>query len=174
MRALALEWLIDVHYKFKLLPETLFLTVNYMDRFLSTNNISKKDLQLVAICALQIASKYEDIYPPERADFEYVCDNAYSKDQIILCEKAIWAGLNFEMSPHTSNRCLERFCQIMGSDDLVKSYAQYLIECCLVEYSLIKWKPSLVAASCLYLAKKILKYSEPWSKTIQDETGFTT
>jgi hypothetical protein len=34
MRAILVDWLIEVHLKFKLLPETLFLTVNIIDRYL--------------------------------------------------------------------------------------------------------------------------------------------
>lgn len=34
MRAILIDWLIEVHLKFKLLPETLFLTINLIDRFL--------------------------------------------------------------------------------------------------------------------------------------------
>ena len=64
MRGIALEWLVDVHHKFKLLPETLFLTVNYFDRFLSKVKIGRTDLQLVVLAGLKVASKYEDIYPP--------------------------------------------------------------------------------------------------------------
>lgn len=60
----------------------------------------------------------------------------------------------------------------MQADDLVKNYAQFLIECCLIEYTLIKWKPSLIAASSIFLAKKILKQKPAWSTLIETVTGF--
>ena len=55
----------QVHLKFKLMPETLFLTTNVMDRYLGTQNVERKNLQLVGMTALLIASKYEEIWAPE-------------------------------------------------------------------------------------------------------------
>jgi len=80
MRGQALEWISEVAHKFKLLPETLFLAINYMDRFLSQVNVVKGDLQLVLVTALEIASKYEEIYPPSLEDYIFICDNAYTSD----------------------------------------------------------------------------------------------
>ena len=79
MRAILVDWLIEVHSKFKLQKETLFLTINIIDRFLEKTIVSKSKLQLVGVTALLIASKYEEIYPPEVKDFVYITDRAYSK-----------------------------------------------------------------------------------------------
>ena len=64
MRAILIDWLVDVHKKYKLKPETLYLTVNIIDRFLSKQNVTTIKLQLVGVVSLLISSKYEDIYPP--------------------------------------------------------------------------------------------------------------
>ena len=64
IRSTLIDWLIQISYNFKLLPETLFITVNIIDRFFSLNKISKREVQLVGFAALLIASKYEEIYPP--------------------------------------------------------------------------------------------------------------
>lgn len=77
MRAILVDWLIEVHYKFKLLPETLFLTINLIDRFLDKEVIHRTKLQLVGVTAMLIASKYEEIYAPEVKDFVYITDKAY-------------------------------------------------------------------------------------------------
>ena len=79
MRAILVDWLIEVHSKFKLQKETLFITINIIDRFLEKTVVSKSRLQLVGVTALLIASKYEEIYPPELKDFVYITDRAYSK-----------------------------------------------------------------------------------------------
>lgn len=79
MRAILIDWLVDVHLKFKLLPETLYITVSIIDRFLERIKVSKSRLQLVGVTALFIASKYEEIYPPELKDFVYITDRAYTK-----------------------------------------------------------------------------------------------
>ncbi len=78
MRAILVDWIIEVHLKFKLLPETLFITINLIDRYLSKTSICRNNLQLVGVTCMFIASKYEDIYPPPVIDFVYITDNAYS------------------------------------------------------------------------------------------------
>jgi cyclin B len=86
MRAILVDWLIEVHYKFKLLPETLFLTVNLIDRYLEKEIIHRTKLQLVGVTAMLIASKYEEIYAPEVKDFVYITDRAYQKEEILRQE----------------------------------------------------------------------------------------
>jgi len=80
MRAILVDWLVEVHLKFKLLPETLYLTVNLIDRYLCKEQVHRSKLQLVGVTAMLIASKYEEIYPPIVKDFVYITDNAYTKD----------------------------------------------------------------------------------------------
>ena len=77
MRMILIDWLIEVHLKFKLLPETLFLTINFIDRYLQNNQTPRDKLQLIAVSSLLIACKYEEIYPPEISSFVYITDNAY-------------------------------------------------------------------------------------------------
>jgi cyclin B len=97
MRAILVDWLIDVHMKFKLLPETLFITVNLIDRFLSKKSISKSKLQLLGVSSLMIATKYEEIYPPTLSDFVYITDKAYSRDDILTMESSILVALDFDI-----------------------------------------------------------------------------
>lgn len=61
MRAILIDWLIKVHRKFELMPETFYLTLNIVDRFLSMKVVPRKELQLVGISSMLIASKYEEI-----------------------------------------------------------------------------------------------------------------
>lgn len=65
MRAILIDWLIEVHHKFELNPETLYLTINIVDRYLAVETSSRRELQLVGISAMLIASKYEEIWAPE-------------------------------------------------------------------------------------------------------------
>ena len=93
MREILVDWLVEVHLKFKLLPETLYLTVNIIDRFLEKQNVMRNKLQLVGVTAMLIASKYEEIYPPIVTDFVYITDNAYSKKEILEMEEQILVSL---------------------------------------------------------------------------------
>merc|ERR1712168_987220 len=84
MRSILIDWLIQVHNRFSLLQETLFLSIGILDRFLQVKikEIGRKKLQLVGNSALWIASKYEVIYAPEVNDFVYITDNAYSSPEL--------------------------------------------------------------------------------------------
>ena len=93
MRAILVDWLIDVHLKFKLVGETMFLCVNLIDRFLAKVQISRKKLQLVGVTCMFIASKYEEIYPPDLRDFVYVTDKAYTKEEILEMEGRVLSEL---------------------------------------------------------------------------------
>lgn len=89
MRSILIDWLVEVHLKFKLVPETLYLTTNLIDRYLERNEVSRPKLQLVGVTSLLIASKYEEIYPPELRDLVYICDRAYTRSEVsqppIIC-----------------------------------------------------------------------------------------
>lgn len=82
MRSILVDWLIEVHMKFKLVPETLFLTVNLIDRYLEREAITRSNLQLLGVSCLLIATKYEEIYPPSVNELVYICDNAYTRTTV--------------------------------------------------------------------------------------------
>ena len=86
MRAILVDWLVEVHLKFKLVPETLYLTVNLIDWFLEKEQVERSKLQLIGVTAMLIASKYEEIYAPEVKDLVYITDWAYSSEEIIETE----------------------------------------------------------------------------------------
>ncbi len=113
MRGILVDWIIEVHLKFKLLPETLYLTVNLTDRYLEQTQISRTRLQLVSVAALLIASKYEEIYVPELQDFVFITDNAFTIDEILAMERSILVTLQFNVTIPSSYRFLQRFCKIL-------------------------------------------------------------
>lgn len=112
MRAILVDWIIEVHLKFKLLPETLFLTVSLIDRYLEKVAIMRTRLQLVGVTAMLIASKYEEIYAPEVRDFVYITDNAYTRKEIFEMEYSMLSELEFNLTTPSSYRFLERFAKI--------------------------------------------------------------
>lgn len=79
VRAILVDWILNVHAKFKLLPETLFITINLIDRFMSQHRIEKEEVQLLGVSAMLIATKYEEIYPPTVKDFIFMTKNAYTR-----------------------------------------------------------------------------------------------
>ena len=85
-RAFLVEWIIDVHRKFRLLPETLYVTVLMIDRFLSAKQIKKAQLHILGVTALLIATKYEEIYPPNLDDLLSVSENKFTREEVLLME----------------------------------------------------------------------------------------
>ncbi|XP_019385608.1 PREDICTED: cyclin-A1 isoform X2 [Crocodylus porosus] len=86
MRAILVDWLVEVGEEYKLRTETLYLAVNFLDRFLSCMSVLRGKLQLVGTAAVLLAAKYEEIYPPEVDEFVYITDDTYTKRQLLRME----------------------------------------------------------------------------------------
>lgn len=155
MRAILVDWLVEVHLKFKLVPETLYMTVNIIDRYLSKNAIQRQKLQLVGVSAMFIASKFEEIYAPEVKDFVFVCDKAYTKEEILHMESLILKQLNFDLTSTSAYRFSQRLVFLSEADKKIEYLTQYLLELSLVEYKMLKYSPSLLGASAVYIAHHI-------------------
>merc|ERR1711939_1145221 len=89
MRAILVDWLVEVHSKYRLQDEALWLTVQIVDRYLQTTQVMRNRLQLIGVAAMLIAAKFEEIHPPEVRDFAYITDNTYSKLEILDMEAVI-------------------------------------------------------------------------------------
>ncbi|OMJ71090.1 hypothetical protein SteCoe_30794 [Stentor coeruleus] len=157
MRAILIDWLVSVHGKFRLMPETLFLCVNLVDRYLSFKEIERKYLQLVGVCALMVACKYEEIHPPRMKDFVYITDRAYSTEQLMKMEVDMLDTLKFNITVPSVLRFYERWVKVAGIGEKVACLGKYLCELALVEYHMLRYKPSLLAIAAVYLAMKIVK-----------------
>ena len=123
MRAILIDWLVEVHLKFKLLPETFYLTVNLIDRYLAQTQIVRTKLQLVGVTCLLIACKYEEIYPPIVSDIVYITDNAYSAGEILEMEAKILVALDFEVTITSTYRFFERYCYLTKPSDAEMFFA---------------------------------------------------
>ena len=157
MRAILIDWLVDVHLKFKLMPETLFLTVNLIDRFLEAKQVTRKHLQLVGVTAMLVASKYEEIWAPEVRDFVYISDRAYNRDQILNMEKIMLNVLRFNLTVPTHLHFFQRFIKAAGVVDEpeVVAYATYLMELALPDYGMLRFPYSKIAAAAVAAACQI-------------------
>ncbi|MCO5606165.1 hypothetical protein L7F22_060352 [Adiantum nelumboides] len=173
MRAILNDWLVEVHFKFKLMPETLYLTINLIDRFLACNLIMRKSLQLVGVTAMLLACKYEEIWAPEIKDFVKICDKAYTREQILDMEKLMLNKLKFNLTVPTPYVFLVRFLKAASADTRLEMLAFFLTELCLTEYGMLKYCPSLLAAAAVYTAHLTLKQSPSWSTILQRHSGYT-
>ncbi|KAE8008876.1 hypothetical protein FH972_005347 [Carpinus fangiana] len=167
MRAILIDWLIEVHYKFQLMGETLFLTVNLVDRFLERQTVPRKKLQLVGVTAMLLACKYEEVAVPMVEDLVLISDQAYSREEVLDMERLMVNTLQFDFSVPTPYVFMRRFLKAAKSDKKLEILSFFIIELCLVEYQMLKFPPSLLAAAAIYTAKCSLYFPpiKQWSKT---------
>ncbi|XP_019199920.1 PREDICTED: putative cyclin-A3-1 [Ipomoea nil] len=178
MRGILVDWLVEVAEEYKLLSDTLYLTIDYIDRFLSKNPIPRQKLQLLGVSSMLIASKYEEISPPNVEDFRYITDNTYTKQEVVKMEGDVLNALKFELGNPTIKTFLGKFTQIAQQDYKSENLqleflGYYLAELSLLDYSCIKFLPSMVAAAVVFLSRFTLKPEvHPWSQSLQDYTGY--
>ncbi|XP_015272693.1 PREDICTED: G2/mitotic-specific cyclin-B1 isoform X2 [Gekko japonicus] len=166
MRAILIDWLVQVQMKFKLLQETMYMTVAIIDRFLQNNKVSKKILQLVGVTAMFIASKYEEMFPPEIGDFAFVTDHTYTNQQIRQMEMKILRSLDFTLGRPLPLHFLRRASKIGEADIQQHTLSKYLMELSLLDYDMIHFPPSQIAAAAYCLSTKVLDEGE-WTLTLQ-------
>lgn len=164
MRNILVDWIVSVHLKFRLQPETLFLSINLLDRYLSVKEITRNCLQLVGITALMLASKHEEIYPPKSKDFIYVTDNSYSTKQLKLMEVDMLKSLNYSLNDSYSYLFIHRWITLLSISEKGQIFSNFLCELALVEYFMIRFKPHVVSLSAVYLSCKILKEPKDMKK----------
>jgi cyclin B len=151
MRAILIDWIIDVHFKFKLKAETLFLTVWLIDKYLSLKKIKRNKLQLIGVTCMLIACKYEEIYSPEVFDFVYITENSYEKKDIINLELEILVLLEFNVTVPTSNSFYEIISSSLSFSTQEFFLGKYLLEMFLLDYRSLKYKPSEIANTVCFI-----------------------
>ncbi|ODV62007.1 cyclin family protein [Ascoidea rubescens DSM 1968] len=170
MRSIIVDWLVEVHLRFRLLPETLFIGINLMDRFLSKEIIEVDKFQLLAISSLFISAKYQEICSPSIKNFSYVTDGGFSEEDILNAEKVVLAVLEFNMSYPNPLEFLRRISKADNYDVQTRTLGKYLLEISVIDYKFIGLCPSLCAAGAMYISRKILKRGE-WNGNLIHYSG---
>ena len=174
-RAFLVEWIIDVHRKFRLVPETLYVTVFLIDRFLSLKQIRKNQLHILGVTSLLIATKYEEIYPPELKDLLSVSENKFTRAEVLQMEKDMLLTMQFDVTAPSAYRFLERYRKLTSivNDSRIFFLAQYLQEIALLDASLLQYNPSEIAAAALILSCKCIKKVHAWNREMESASGYT-
>ncbi|KAM7253733.1 hypothetical protein ACFE04_031415 [Oxalis oulophora] len=180
MRGILVDWLVEVLEEYKLVPDTLYLTVYLIDRFLSQNYIERQKLQLLGITCMLIASKYEEIYAPRVEEFCFITDNTYTRDEVLNMERQVLKYFGFQLFAPTAKTFLRRFlraaqaCYKTPSLEL-EYLADYLVELTLINYDFLKFLPSIIAASAVFLARWTLDQSNhPWNTTLEHYSSYNS
>ena len=178
MRSILIDWLIQVHHRFKLYQETLYLTVWIIDRFLMRKQVRKNKLQLVGVSAMLLAAKYEEIYSPEVRDLVHITDSAYTGQEIREMEKELFFTLDYCLGTPLCLHFLRRFSKAGEVTPVMHLMSKFLMELSQSQSVSLLFLPSELAAGALCLTANILPRDgkpEPsgWNKILQHYSGYS-
>ncbi|XP_030823428.1 G2/mitotic-specific cyclin-B3 isoform X3 [Geospiza fortis] len=172
MRAILVDWMVEVQENFELNHETLYLAVKLVDHYLVEVVSMREKLQLIGSTAILIASKFEERCPPCVDDFLYICDDAYKREELIAMEMSILSTLKFDINIPIPYRFLRRFAKCARATMETLTLARFLCEMTLQEYDYARESPSKLAASCLLLALT-MKNLGGWTPTLEYYSGYS-
>ncbi|XP_044297721.1 cyclin-A1 [Varanus komodoensis] len=173
MRAVLVDWLTEVGEEYSLQTETLYIAVNYLDRFLSCMSVLRGKLQLVGTAAILLAAKYEEIYPPEVEEFVYITDDTYTKKQLLRMEYLLLKVLAFDLTVPTINQFLLQYLHRHGVSLKTENFARYVAELSLLDADpFLKYLPSQMAAAAYCLANYTVN-RHFWPETLAAFTGYS-
>jgi len=157
MRFVLMDWIVHVHHRFCLLPETLFLTVNIVDRFLSVKVVSLGKLQLVGAAALLIAAKYEEINCPSVQEIVYMVDSGYTVDEIVKAERFMLSMLQFELGWPGPMSFLRRISKADDYELETRTLAKYFLEVTVMDHRFVSCPASYLAAGAHCISRLFLE-----------------
>jgi len=143
-----------------MLPETLYLAINMLDRMLSKKQCSLSRLQLLGTTCLRIAAKYEETWYLAIAQFVALTEGAYTAKQINGAERYVLGTLDWNLSSPGPMNWLRRASKAEGYDATSRAVAKYLMEIAVVHPLLCEVRSSLIAAAAIYLARLYLNKGE--------------
>lgn len=171
MRALLVDWMVEVQESFELNHETLYLAVKLVDLYLTKVTVGKETLQLLGAASLFIASKYDERIPPMVEDFLYICDGAYTQRELIRMEMSVLKVVDFDLGIPLSYRFLRRYARCAKVSMATLTLARYILEYSLMDYSTIMFSDSKIAAAALLLALQ-MKDLGGWTPTLEYYSGY--
>ena len=154
MRAILIDWIIDIHYKFNLKLQTLYITIMIIDSFLSKKEIRRSEFQLLGLAALLIACKTEEVQCPQMKDLIDLTDGACNKEQLIKMESDVLVLLNFNICVPTPVDFFGILAKGFKFNSLQTNLGKYFMEYSLYDYNMVKYSPSVIAAACCYFVMK--------------------
>ncbi|KAI0896027.1 cyclin-like protein [Annulohypoxylon nitens] len=172
MRSVLIDWLAQVHLRFGLLPETLYLAVNVVDRFLSVKIVSMSKLQLVGATALMIAAKYEEINCPSLSEMVFMVEGGYAPEEILKAERFMLSQLEFTLGYPGPMSFMRRISKADDYDSEIRTVAKYFSEVTLMDERFVSTPPSYVAAGSQCLARLMLNKGD-WTLQHVYFSGYT-
>lgn len=166
MRAAVVDFLVGVQVQFGLKTETLFLAVSLLDRFLKAKPVKRGDLQLVGVAAMFVATKFEEIDPPDVRDFVHVTSSACAKDEIFEMEVVMLNTLGFGICCPTAPHFVERYQYADRCSEVHRHLMQYLLELSLLDVRMTKYTPSHQATAAALVSSSMLQLRPVWQADV--------
>ncbi|KAE9410912.1 hypothetical protein BT96DRAFT_952769 [Gymnopus androsaceus JB14] len=152
MRPCLVDFLVEIHFSFRLRPETLYLALNIVDRYVSRRIVFIKHYQLVGCAALWIAAKFEDAKErvPTVHDLVQMCHDAYEESAFLQMEGHVLSTIQWTLGHPTAEAWLRLMC--CGpyiEEPKVQHVARFLMEITLFYREFVKYAPSSIALAAL-------------------------
>jgi cyclin B len=154
MRAILVDWLIEVHQNFKFQRNTLFQTIYIIDLYLSYEVVYKEHFQLLGIASLLISAKENEVVYPSLEKFIGITDNAYNKSELLKMEIQVLQALNFEVIIPTTEEYYNILSKIFNFNKSQNHLGEYFLDSALVDYNMLKYKYSTIGLACIYIVMK--------------------
>ena len=154
MRAILVDWIIDVHNKLNMNKKTLFQSVFIIDAYLSKFIIEKKNLQLLGMAALLIASKGNEVNYPSLETFILLSENAYTLEELKDMEIKVVQKLDCDILAPTAEEFFAINADFFEFTEIQKYFGEYFLDSSLVDNNLLKYKQSTIAVACCYIVIK--------------------
>ena len=157
MRPYLLDFMIEAHAAFGLLPETLFLAVNLLDRYCSRRIVYKRHYQLVGCASLLIAAKYGDRKDrvPTIRELKTMCCHLYEEEMFTQMEWHVLQTLEWAIGHPSIDSFLQMAVDGLPKDVEVENMARYIAEIAMFHKEFISKRPSDMARSALALARYV-------------------
>lgn len=168
-----IQWVIKLHHRFRMTLETLYLTVNIIDRFLGIEKVIPENTELVGATALFIGAKMEEVHPPPMRSLLKLCDDKFDASTLRQAEAFIIKTLNFELNYAGPLSYLRRISKADWYDYQTRTFAKYFLEITLLDYKFIGAPKSWLAVGATYFAKKLLYPDSAWTDEHVFYGGYT-
>ncbi|XP_062454167.1 cyclin-P [Rhea pennata] len=160
MRALVVDWLVQVHEYLGLADETLYLAVHLMNAYMAVARVRAPTLQLLGLACLFVACKVEESALPQPAELCFLTAGAFSRRELLRMERKLLGHLRFELHYTSPLLPLRLLAALGGCGPEVSQLAAYFLELSLLEAECVGLEPALLAAAALCLAQRVLQEEE--------------
>lgn len=172
MRSILIDWLVAVAHEYEIQEQTIYLSVNYIDRFLCTMSVVREKFQLLGAAAMMLAIKVEEVVALDAQEWVQLTGQAYNSRQIVRMEQLLLNVLKFDLNPPTVINYVQLICALFGLDKQTLYLAMFLLELTLLEEDFLEHLPSKLAVSSVVLARYMLNKRNPYFLKLELSCGY--